>query len=200
MNRKRCTLCGETKPLSEFHLNKATPDGRAYRCKVCRRSIYRQRYHSDRERLLEQVHEYKRNNQDKIRKRKRAYRARNKERRAEYKKRWCRENPDKAAAWGRNRYARRKAAPGNHTAEEFIALCERYGNCCLRCGKKKKLTADHVIPLSRGGSNEISNIQPLCKSCNSKKYTDTTDYRPGGKGIKRWIQKRLPLFGKPEAT
>jgi 5-methylcytosine-specific restriction endonuclease McrA len=39
------------------------------------------------------------------------------------------------------------------------------------------LTEDHVVPLSLGGSNDIDNIQPLCKSCNSSKRGRHIDYR-----------------------
>ena len=39
------------------------------------------------------------------------------------------------------------------------------------------LEADHVVPLTRGGSDDISNSQPLCGSCNRRKFVDTVDYR-----------------------
>ena len=97
-------------------------------------------------------------------------------------KMWAEENPEKVrsakANNRRKRRAARHASPGSFTAEEFEELCEGYGNRCLACGDTEAiLGADHVVPLTRGGSDDIGNIQPLCGSCNRKKFVNVIDYR-----------------------
>lgn len=69
---------------------------------------------------------------------------------------------------------------GEFTAGQWAGLRSATDYTCLRCGKKEpeiSLTVDHIIPISKGGSSEISNIQPLCGPCNAAKQTDSTDYR-----------------------
>ena len=46
-----------------------------------------------------------------------------------------------------------------------------HGAVCQNCGDTDNLTIDHIIPISKGGTNELDNLQPLCKSCNSSKGT-----------------------------
>ncbi len=90
------------------------------------------------------------------------------------------QNPETWAMYARNRRAKKAGAEGTFTAEEFRHLCEFYSHQCLCCGKiAVKLTVDHVRPPSKGGSNNIDNIQPLCGPCNSRKHTKTVDYRTG---------------------
>jgi len=81
-------------------------------------------------------------------------------------------------------YTKRLNVEGSHTTQDWIDLKNFYGNRCLRCGKHQSmlnrvLEEDHVIPLSKHGTNYITNIQPLCHDCNGMggKGTATTDYR-----------------------
>lgn len=92
-----------------------------------------------------------------------------KKRRYEYTKKYRLENPDKARQYKNNRRAREMGAEGSFTATEWTELKEKHKQMCALCGKKEKLTVDHIVPLSKGGSNYITNIQPLCMPCNSKK-------------------------------
>jgi 5-methylcytosine-specific restriction endonuclease McrA len=121
--------------------------------------------------------------------RQKAYRAANRDAAREYQRKWRHANPEAAKAKSGRRRARKLSAPGNFTAQEFSEMCRSFGQVCLSCGEKKKLTADHVVPLSRGGSNYIANIQPLCLSCNDKKGTRTIDYRVGYDEARQAIKK-----------
>lgn len=42
---------------------------------------------------------------------------------------------------------------------------------CAYCGSNQDLEIDHIVPLSRGGTEDRSNLQTLCASCNKKKGT-----------------------------
>lgn len=77
------------------------------------------------------------------------------------------------------RRARERNATGKFTAGDFLGLVELVGNRCPCCGKSflgVKPTIDHIVPLSKGGSNGIENIQPLCLACNVRKQTATINY------------------------
>ena len=68
---------------------------------------------------------------------------------------------------------------GSHTFGEWELLLKQYNHTCPCCKKQEpkiKLTRDHIIPLSKGGSDLIENIQPLCITCNIRKYTNIIKY------------------------
>jgi hypothetical protein len=91
-------------------------------------------------------------------------------------------NPEKMRANEAKRRTHKTQAGGSYTVAEWQALKAKYNYTCLCCGGREpivKLTADHVIPVIKGGSSEIGNIQPLCLPCNKSKYNRIIDYRKG---------------------
>lgn len=87
-----------------------------------------------------------------------------------YHRNYCKSNPENIAHLKARRYAREKNAEGSHTLIEWNELKMKFNQRCAICNELKKLTKDHIIPLSEGGADFIGNIQPLCKNCNSRKW------------------------------
>ena len=108
----------------------------------------------------------------------RAWYQANPEKSRERVRRWQRENPARCRDWNGTYQARKHAAEGSHTDAEWDALCQEHQNCCASCGENHPLTRDHIVPLSQGGTDWITNIQPLCNSCNSAKGTKTIHFKP----------------------
>lgn len=201
---KVCIHCAEWKPIARYsprRLN-GVPKGDGYQsyCKAC----YRKRFHAWREKNLERQRAYERAyreaNREKLRVYDREHYLRNRERHNELIRRayridperktsriraYLKANPGVAAAKSNRRRAREHAAEGSHTVAEWQALKAHYDYTCLCCGRREpevELTRDHIIALDNGGSDDISNIQPLCRSCNGAKGAQTVDYRPRDQG------------------
>lgn len=60
---------------------------------------------------------------------------------------------------------KRETIPDHVRAE----IARRDGDACRRCGTTFDLTIDHIQPWSKGGTDDVSNLQLLCRSCNSSK-------------------------------
>lgn len=182
---KVCTDCKEWHPLSLFNVEKQHSDGLASYCRNCTTRRTKEQWSKDpafwnernkasyqkhRPTRLASAHRYRDENYETVLEKGRV-------RGRKYRK----NNP----GYWKKRDANRKERLANtetpFTAIEWAALCEQYKHTCLRCGKSVpeiELTIDHIKPLSRGGTNDISNIQPLCLKCNLRKATKTIDYRP----------------------
>lgn len=99
---------------------------------------------------------------------------------------WNKSHPEMAAIRRNRRRALEYKSGGIFTSEEWIKKINEYDHRCAYCGIKfEKLTQDHVIPFSKGGINDATNIVPACKSCNSSK---------GTKSLSEFMQKRVNLF------
>lgn len=150
---------------------------------VAKNRAYRQ---AKRREIAAQKRRYREANKDKIAERDRAYRRRNKERIEDYQRDWRERNKERVARYSRNWSARNKSAKsaararrrallynaeGYHTAGDIQRQYGIQKGRCYYC-KVKLFSAyhiDHLVPLSRGGTNWPDNIVIACPSCNCKK-------------------------------
>jgi hypothetical protein len=54
-------------------------------------------------------------------------------------------------------------------AEVRREVWRRDGGVCVKCGSRVNLEYDHIVPVSKGGSNTARNIELLCETCNRSK-------------------------------
>lgn len=110
-----------------------------------------------------------------------AYHAAHRDQDNERTRQWYTTNYDKWLALYHKRRARIKGNGGSHTAAEWQAIKAAQEYRCLACGKQEpaiKLTLDHILPVSKGGTDNADNIQGLCGPCNNHKKARHIDYRP----------------------
>lgn len=86
---------------------------------------------------------------------------------------WRHANPDKVIAQANKRRAAKLKSGGHYTADDVARLIRMQKYKCAECNKSVRLQrtrhVDHIMPLSKGGSNDASNIQILCSTCNLMK-------------------------------
>jgi hypothetical protein len=69
----------------------------------------------------------------------------------------------------KSRHNRARRIPISQYKKVLKLLLHKYNFQCVACRSTDNLTIDHIKPVSRGGTDEMNNLQILCKSCNSKK-------------------------------
>jgi 5-methylcytosine-specific restriction endonuclease McrA len=192
MAAKKCTKCGEVKPLDQFYKFKLGKLRRQAECKPCsdarRRAFAKTRREAEREsRRL-----WAKNNPDKAKLSKAISRAKPEQRARmrKYSAAWYAENRDRLrpvrAAWYQETYEDRKplyaqyqanrrallrGAVGSHSLGEIWALYAKQRGHCATCSESLdgSFDRDHIVPLIAGGDNYITNIQLLCALCNRRK-------------------------------
>ena len=90
---------------------------------------------------------------------------------------------DKFATWKiktpkSKRGDRSTRKPLSQSIKTSVLECDMYR--CVSCGTHKELTVDHKLPLSKGGDDALSNLQTLCRTCNTSKGVKTMEEWLGG--------------------
>jgi len=130
--------------------------------------------------IKQRVREWEAANPERARHNRLAWRIANADRKARLDREWRTQNHEQYLSTRRAYRARKAKAEGTHTGAEILALLDKQGGLCVYCGVSilnLRYHADHIVPLVRGGSNWISNIQLTCPDCNHRKNaTDPTEF------------------------
>lgn len=186
---KLCRGCGQTKEDSEFPKNSASPDGLHSRCKECRRKKTlewasrpenKQRekerldrdYAERREVLLARRKERYQNNKDVELARNKRWSDANREHHRSINREWSKRNVEAARALVARRRSVKLKAEGRYSKDDVLKMFVDQEKKCAECGcdlDAAGYNIDHIIPLTRGGSNWPDNLQLLCPPCNKSK-------------------------------
>jgi 5-methylcytosine-specific restriction endonuclease McrA len=194
MAEKKCNKCLVTKPLDSFYPHPDGKFGRRPDCKACHnaRSTAYRISNVEKVRAMKRLHRLK--NLDALKARDRAYYQKNRERWRVYEKavkadpvlrqrqydainRWRKRNKEQVNVWTRNRRSLLKRLEGSHTKQDIVELlAEQVGLCAYcSCDISFGYHVDHIIPVSKMGRNDKSNLQLLCKKCNLSKNNKVTE-------------------------
>lgn len=175
---KICRICNELKPRSEYYSRHEMPDGLRSECKECTKARSAKSQQARRNERRAYMQDYGEKNRKKLNKQARERAIKNK--RYLYFREYRQENIDQVRT-NEERYRRRnrhkevarrhkrRVMPIDKTAVEYIAILQK--DVCCYCGKPGG-TIDHIIAVSKGGTNDWKNLTAACKSCNSSKNNE----------------------------
>jgi len=134
--------------------------------------VYQRAYYAkNRERVREEQRKFYLEHADRINAERRAFRARHPEKVREWNARFHRKHPGYYSFGVARRQTRKRKAPGRGiTKEQWLEILRGALGLCAYCGERKRLSLDHIVPLSDGGEHDVENAAAACKSCNSSKH------------------------------
>ena len=169
--KKNCNRCNNKKEIREFHKNPNNADGYLNQCKNCVSLAHKKFYAENKERFKEPRKKRYWETREKSIKDAVEWGKKNKGKRKIIRAKWRDNNRELANHLTKTWYPRSIGSKGDYTLDEFKQKLEKFGGKCAYCRSNIATTRDHIIPISRKGTNTIDNINPSCLSCNDKKGT-----------------------------
>lgn len=202
---KVCCTCKRELLFNEFNKNKSCIDGLSRMCRSCTKQNGRKYYQDNREHMKERTRKWRKENPEKMKE----YRLNNLDYFIDYNQKYRQDHKDYfkqyhkehdkeylnsergRLVFKRTQHRRRaieKSAKGSHTVDELQSMLVFFENKCAYTGEtlEQDYHLDHVVPLSKNGTNYIWNIVPSNKSPNCSK---------GDRDMEEWFRKQ-PYFSE----
>lgn len=169
---KRCTKCGEHKPLSAFSKDKRLARGLLAACKVCRSAAHKAWREENKDKNIASKKAWYEKNKDSIRNKNREHYEANRDRYLALAAEWRTANKESRRIYGHNRRARQRDSGGRLSVLLSERLFKLQRGKCACCGKPlgDDYHLDHIMPIALGGTNTDNNMQLLRSECNLRKH------------------------------
>ncbi len=191
MRSKECRRCKETKSAEEFSKSSRNKDGLISYCKECDSKYGKDWYARNKESNKQRSLKWAKENKEKFKEYQKKWDEENKEVRRRYQAKWYQENKKKVSAnqktwWDKNPdkrklykhkyYGKLRDQLGEVSSDIIEKLRIEQDNLCYYCDKKlDSWHLEHMVPVSRGGLHDDSNLCLSCPSCNLRKQTKTAE-------------------------
>jgi len=182
---KTCSKCGLHKRLDEFRRQADSRDGRRARCKECEKEYFAKYHESHREERAayharwrtgnknaqaRYAKQYYSDNIDKFRAYNAEYHSKHRDEISDRKARYRQSEKGRAVILASCHRRREKLAGIPLTADIIEEIIDEYGGICPYCNEQiAEGQIDHVVPISKGGTNQRDNIVYVCSGCNQEK-------------------------------
>lgn len=182
-------------PCKNGHVSQRLVSGRG--CVDCKSKYDKEYRESMKDSIGDQRSAYRKSKKELIKEKNKIYYEKNKskiklkqknsEKGRAYSKAYAERNPEKVREIKRNYSARKRGADGRHSSQDVFDIFVAQNGRCNACKTlllpdgRNKYHVDHVLPLSKGGSNWPDNLQLLCPPCNMSK---------GAKSFCEWLTEK----------
>lgn len=232
---KKCSKCGRWLVASTFNFykQKNNKDGLNGACKECARAYsnkynqthkeqrrtYKKKYHEkNKEAILEKQKKYREKHKEKILEYQRKYDAEHKRDRRKYYIKYHKTSKGQAAKFNSNNKRRQREEQQGRgiTGQQWLEMMKFFGFKCAYSGKyiggeenQSIRSIDHIVPIAKGGINEIWNCVPMYRPYNTRKndktleewYTQQDFYNEDRVGkINEWRKYAYNKWGKEVNT
>lgn len=166
VGQKKCSKCGEVKPLEGFNKHARSKDGRQAHCRDCMKEVNRKWYAANTDRKREYIQNWQKANPEKMRARQHKYWMANVEKCRERGRKWRESNPGKQGELSRkwreanpekSREIARRTGKKNQMAN-YANLAKMFGSACLDCEREYPMQIFHYHHLDPSTKTEGLNV------------------------------------------
>ncbi len=176
MKSKVCAKCKKRKRFSAFNQSLRGKFGLHSYCRTCDAANKRKWYLVNKVHVVEKSKEWNKQNSDRFSKNQHKHKKKYADRYSEYYKQWAETNRENCRLRKHKYYAQLKRQLGEVSPNIIEHLFVDQKGLCFYCNRElQEYHLEHMLPISKGGLHDDSNLCISCPTCNLRKHNKTAE-------------------------